>query len=245
MTAERVVEWKHQIMGNRGEDELDHCWEEFGDQLRRRFRAFTVSFAAAALFLFMDLDMPDVRDEKPYRLAEQISELAKIIKSLMRDLDDKTQELEKLVGNRSAGRQSRRENQAYRALCYWRYGHNPEAIARWLGITPYSSKMGKGTRNWKTKLKGILTRGEEIENKRYPRAAAIFANYKDSPHIRRKAHRAYRAHLVMTKRFPGHPPIYEVGRKIRVNFQKWRGQEVIQAYVQLGSCLVRGKPTSP
>ena len=245
ITAERVVEWKHQIIGNKGEDELDRCWEEFGAQLRQRWRAFTVSFAAAALFLFMDLDMPGVRDEKPFRLAEQISELAEIIKRLMRDLDDRTQELEKLVANRSAGRQSRRESDAYHALCYWRYGHNPEAIARWLGITPYSSKAGTGTRDWKTKLNRILVQGKEVENKRYPRAAAIFANYKDSSHIRRKAHRAYRAHLVMINRFPGHPPIWEVGRKIRVNHQKRRGLEVIQAYVQLGSCLARGRPTSP
>ncbi len=37
---------------------------------RRRIEVATVSFAAAALFLYIDLDMPGVRDEKPYRLAE-------------------------------------------------------------------------------------------------------------------------------------------------------------------------------
>ncbi|MBD0327903.1 MAG: hypothetical protein ICV68_15845 [Pyrinomonadaceae bacterium] len=291
ITAERVIEWKHQIIGNKAEDEPDPFWEEFGDQINkiankaasghpdqeawdalmeemqeykgahapkpataelteeelvsRRIEIATASFAVAALFLFMDVDMPSVRDEKPYRLDEQIRELAAIVKRLMSDLEDGSQELFQLLANRPAGRQPRLESHFYHALCYWRYGYSPEDIGRWLGITPYSSKTGKGTRDWKTKLNRMLARGKEIENKRYPRAAAIFANYRDSPHIRRKAHRAYRAYLVQTARLPGYPPLNEVGRKIRVNHQKQRGLEIIQAYIQLGSCLVRGKPTSP
>jgi hypothetical protein len=92
---------------------------------------------------------------------------------------------------------------------------------------------------------GIIDRGKEIENKRYPRAADIFANYKDSAHIRRKAHRAYRAYLLQTTRMPSYYPFWEVGRKIRVNHQKRRGLEIIHAYVQLGYCLVRNRSILP
>jgi hypothetical protein len=120
-----------------------------------------------------------------------------------------------------------------------------EEIAEGLGITPYSSRTGKGSRNWKSRATDIIVRGKEVEDKRYPRATAIFANYEDSPHIRRKAHRAYRAYLVQTTRMPGYYPLWEVGRKIRVNHQNQRGLEIIQAYIQLGHCLVRDRPTLP
>jgi hypothetical protein len=212
---------------------------------RRRIEIATVSFAAAALFLFIDLGMPGVRDEKPYQLAEQIRELARIIQRLMTDLVAREQELNKLLSNRAAGRQPRPESHYYFALRYWRYGRSEEDIARWLGITPYSSKTVEGSRAWRSRLRGMLVRGQEVENERYPRAAAIFAHYRHSPHIRRKAHRAYRAYLVQTKRMPGYPPLWEVGRKIRVNHQTRRGLEIIEAYILLGSCLVRGQPTAP
>jgi hypothetical protein len=205
----------------------------------------TASFAAAALLLFVDLDMPSMSDEKPYRLAEQIRELARIIKKLMSDLDDRRKELDALIANRPSGRQPRLESHYYRALCYWRFGHSPEDIAQWLGITPYSSKTGRGTRNWKTRLKQILAKGQAVECERFPRATAIFANYQDNTHIRSKAHRAYRTFLVQRGRFPNYPPLSEVGRKIRVNHQKQRGLEIIRAYILLGSCLVRGVPTAP
>jgi len=215
---------------------------------RRRIEVPTVSFAAAALFLFIDLDMPGVRDMEPYRLTEQIRRLARIIHGLMMDLSAREQKLEKLLSNRAAGRQPRPKIHSYHALRNWRYGRSEEDIARWWGITPYSSKTGEGTRDWKSKLKRVLVEGQEVENEWYPRAAAIFANYRHSPHIRRKAHRAYRTYLVQTKRMPIMPsyyPLWVVGRRIRVNRQTWRGLEIIKAYILLGSCLVRGQPTAP
>src|SRR5215211_5229745 len=141
---------------------------------RRRIEIATVSFAAAAILLFLDLDMPGVRDEKPYRLAEQIRKLARIIQEFMTNLVAREQELEKLLSNRASGRQPRPERHHYLALRYWRYGRSEEDIARWLGITPYSSKTVKGSRAWRTKLREILVRGQEVENEQYPRAAAIF-----------------------------------------------------------------------
>ena len=206
-------------------------------------RIAVVSFAAAALFLFIDLSMPNLDKEKPYRLAEQIKKLAALIRKLAFSLNDQASELETLLANRSAGRQPRSDGDCHRALTEWRMGSSLDDIAKGLRITPYSSNTGKGTRNWKSVVKGIIAKGKAVENKRYPRAAAIFASYKDSPHIRRKAHRAYRTYLLQTTRMPSYNPFWEVGRKIRVNHQKQRGLEIIDAYIQLGYCLVRSKST--
>ncbi len=208
-------------------------------------RIAVVSFAAAALFLFIDLSMPNLDKEKPYRLAEQIKKLAALIRKLAFSLNDQASELETLLANRSAGRQPRSDGDCHRALTEWRMGSSLDDIAKGLRITPYSSNTGKGTRNWKSVVKGIIAKGKAIENKRYPRAAGVFANYKDSPHIRRKAHRAYRTYLLQTTRMPGYNPFWEVGRKIRVNHQKQRGLEIIHAYIQLGYYLVRNKSILP
>ena len=163
----------------------------------------------------------------------------------MKDLGAREQELRKLLSNRAAGRQPRHESHYYQALRNWRYGHSEEDLARSLGITPYSSKTGEGTRDWKTKLNQILLKGKEIENEHYPRAAAIFANYRDSSHIRRKAREAYYIYEGHPIRRPRYLLLQEVGRKIRVNHQTRRGLEIIEAYILLGSCLVRGQPTAP
>ena len=203
------------------------------------------SFAAAALLLFLDLDMPGVSNERPFRLAEQIKKLAALIRKLAGNLDGAANELGDLVANRTAGRQRRPKRDYYQALVYWRMGTSLEDIAEWWGIKPYDSKTVEGTRGWKKKVLNILAGGKQEENERYQRAAAIFANYEDSPHIRRKAHRAYRACLVQRVRIPGYPPYWEVGKRIRISPRKERSAEIIEAYIQLGSCLVRGRPVSP
>jgi hypothetical protein len=213
-----------------------------------KVRIAVASFAAAALFLFIDMDTPDLDRNFPYRLARQITELAALIRKLAIDLSDRTSELEKLLANRTASGEKRSDGDCYQALVSWRLGRSLQDIAREMKpkrITPYSSKTGKGTRGWRKVVTGIIDRGKEIENKRYPRAADIFANYKDSAHIRRKAHRAYRTYLLQTTRMPGYYPFWEVGRKIRVNHQKRRGLEIIHAYVQLGYCLVRNRSILP
>ena len=55
--------------------------EAFGDE---NMGIAAVSFAAAALWLFLDLDTSDFRDAKPYRLAELIKALADIARSTHR-----------------------------------------------------------------------------------------------------------------------------------------------------------------
>lgn len=116
--------------------------------------------------------------------------------------------------------------------------------AHWLGITPYSSKTGVGTRAWKARLRRILAHGEEAERKHYPRAAALFAN-RDNPHVRRNAETAYLTYEEDKEKFGHQSAWWNVGRKIKVNYQTQRGAEMINAYIELGSCLVNDIPPLP
>jgi len=128
--------------------------------------------------------MPGIDKTSSYRLAEQIESLASIVRKLVQRLRRSTEGLVKLVANRSSGNHSELPGNNYIALQRYRLGqHDLEQTAEWLGITPYSSRTGKGTRDWKARVKQRLREGKEFEDENYPRAAAIFAN-KDNPHVR-------------------------------------------------------------
>lgn len=204
-----------------------------------------VSFAAAALLLFMDLGMPGATEATPYRLSEQIETLAEIVRKLTRDLKGATRKFASLTANRSAGRQPGLAGKDYLALRYYRMGQGSREIAEWLGINPYSSKTGKGTRDWKEKVRLRLIAGKGIEDERYPRAAAVFANRENS-RVWRKGRYAYRAYLVARARFGEDVALDVVSRRIRTpSAQNGRGSEITAAYVQLGSCLIQGIPPQP
>ena len=134
----------------------------------------------------------------------------------------------------------------YYALHHYRMGNSLRDIAEWLGMTPYSSKTGKGTREWKARVKQRLSKGRDFEERYYPRAAAIFT-YRDNPHVRRKARRAYRAYLVEAGRSGNSVALMGVSRRIRIgNYaQNERSAEITDAYIQLGSCIMRGIPPIP
>lgn len=220
---------------------FDRVEREFGDP---HVGTAAVSFATAALLLFIDLDMPGLQESKPFRLAEQIESLARIVRSLAVKLDEASGDLESLLANRAAGRQARSEGECYRALRAYRMGYEPETVAEWLGITPYSSTTGAGTRDWRARLQRILSRGEEAERKHYPRAAAIFAN-RDNPHVRRKAQAAYLTYDEDEARFGHRYAWWNVGRAIHINYQTQRGVEVVNAYIELGSCIENAIPALP
>ena len=94
-------------------------------------------------------------------------------------------------------------------------------------------------------MKQRLRNGKRIEDERYPRAAAIFA-HRDNPHVRRKARRAYRRYLVEKGRGGALFSWAGFGYFIRTgSSQTQRSLEVTYAYVQLGSCIMRGIPPVP
>jgi hypothetical protein len=217
----------------------DLLTQQFGDE---ETGIAAVSFAAAALWLFLDLDTPGVERASSHRLAEQVESLASVIRKLTRRLRRSSEDLGRLTANRSSGALSELPGNNHIALQNYRLGHyNLRQTAEWLGITPYSSKTGKGTRDWKARVIQRLQEGKEFEYKNYPRAAAIFAS-SDHPVVRRKARRAYRGYQ------------YEVGRGGVCSFSLlgyWaqvsaaetkRGKEIAFAYLQLGSCILQRIP---
>ena len=218
---------------------VDLLIRQFGDAEKG---IAAVSFAAAALWLLLDLDTPDIEEASSYRLAEQVKSLASVVRKLQRRLRRSTEDLARLTANRSSGARSELPGNNLMALQYYRLGRfDLRQAAEWLEITPYSSKTGRGTRDWKARVRQRLKEGREFEDEHYPRAAAIFAN-SDHPIIRRKARRAYRGYR------------YEVGRAGRCSFSLlgyWarvsrpetkRGKEIAFAYLQLGSCILQRIP---
>jgi hypothetical protein len=201
-----------------------------------------VSFTAAALWLFLDLDMPGTERVSSYRLAEQVASLASIIRKLTQRLRRSTEDLSKLIANRSSGNRPALPGSNHVALQQYRLGRfNLRQTAEWLGITPYSSKTGKGTREWKARVSQRLREGKQFEDANYPRAAAIFANG-DHPAVRRKARRAYRGYVIEMGRY-GRCDFNMLGYYARTNAKGTkRGMEIAYAYLQLGSCIIQGIP---
>jgi hypothetical protein len=212
---------------------------QFGDV---ETRIAAVSFAAAALWLYLDLDTPDIEGASSHRVAEQVEALASTIRKLQRGLRRSTEDLASLTANRSSGAQSDLPGNYFTALQNYRLGHyDLRRTAEWLGITPYSSKTGKGIRDWKARVRRRLQEGKKFEAKYYPRAASIFAN-SDNPIIRLKARRAYRGYKHEVRRL-GRCPFYLMGYWARVSKPETkRGKEISFAYVQLGSCILQRIP---
>lgn len=194
--------------------------------------------------------MPGVENAKPYRLAEQIEILAKAIRRLSESLNGAADDLETLLANRPAHRPPRPGSEYYEALKDYRMGRNLEDIStNRLGVKPWDGV--EGTKSWKTNLREKIARGKEVEDKRYPRAAAIFNN-EDDPSVQHKALEAYKAYqdyLVECEEdeavFDHHFALWAVGRRISANPLAHPGQEIIDAYIQLGYRIKYGRAPLP
>jgi hypothetical protein len=157
--------------------------------------------------------------------------------------------LERLLAFRDPNRPRRAGQELYDALVDYRMGKDPKRIAEDLGMNPYKSSPSEpggewgGTKEWKRRLEDRLERGAEIEEEKYPLAAAVFAN-RDKPRVQAKARRAYRGYV---RELQINPPDSDhdlahwagAGDLIHVRATNPSGIEVVKAYVQLGSCLDR------
>jgi hypothetical protein len=253
ITVEHVVQWKRGMVRVLTSSEADPLQDGFK---HGPHGAAAVSFAAAALLLFIDLNMPSLENTTSYRLAEQIKTLASIIRQLEEDLRGSAAKLQQLLANRSAGKPGHMKGDYYFALRAYRLGADRQEIARWFGINPYNDEVGKGTKSWKKKLWEAMNEGAIVERDRFPLAASIFA-VKANPYVQNKAREAYQVY----SQYPL-PADYGqaqradkdefktllyalIGKTIRVNSQRSRGLQVIEAYCQLGSCLDRDIPPFP
>lgn len=203
-----------------------------------------VSFTASALWLLLDLRLHDLQKIGVRHLCEILESLADVVRTTAASLNDSSEALGTLLSNRSAGRSPEPQVNYYRALYQHRMGKDLRQIAEWLGINPYSSKTGRGTRDWKRRTTEKLRLGKDFEERNFPRAALIFAN-RDCPAVRKKARRTFRGSLLSEGR-NGHCTIFELSYWARTNKPETdRGREIVIAYAQLGSCLLRGIAPTP
>jgi len=246
ITPNQILRWKWDLLWE-GEETRGQQSEE------ERRKIVRVSFSAAALLLFLDFDMPDIEGASSLRLATHVGELAQIIRILSKSLDANARKLQKLLAYRDQHRPPTPGQQFYDALVDYRMGKEPHKVANGLGMRPYKSSPSKaggddwgGTRGWKSRLEERLEQGARIEEEKYPRAASVF-RHRDRPRIARKARLAYRAYEEETGLRPEeeYSPWPRVGQRIRVSASTDWGLEVIEAYVQLGSCLKRGLKPFP
>jgi hypothetical protein len=237
ITSEGVLKWKWDLL--RGDEKTKG--EESEDTNAKITR---VSFAAAALLLFLDFDMPGIEGASTFMLTEQIGKLAEIIQKLSKSLNANAKKLEKLLAFRDPNHPSTYGQKFYDALVAYRLGTELRKISDdILGTKSFKSSPSEpggsdhgGTKHWKTKLAAALERGINVEKEKYPFATAVLENrYKSR--IKAKARLAYQAWGEEI------PPSEErwlwpnTGSRINVDASTVWGLEVVLAYVQLGSCL--------
>jgi hypothetical protein len=241
ITPERVLQWKWDLL--RGDEKMKG--EESEDAEARITR---VSFAAAALLLFLDFDMPVIEEASSFVLTEQIGKLAEIIQKVSKSLNANANKLEKLLAFRAPNHPSTPDQKYYDALIAYRLGAEWRKISDdLLGTKSYKSSPSEpggsdhgGTKHWKAKLADALERGIRVERRKYPLATAVFAN-RHKPRIKAKARFAYHAWGEEIQLPPSEEPWLwpNSGSRIGVDASTDSGLQVVQAYVQLGSCLER------
>lgn len=245
ITPNNVLQWKWDVLSE-GEERLGR---EFEVEDTKKIAA--VSFAAAALLLFLDFDMPELVRASSYLLADRTGNLAEIMRTLSGDLNKKVRELEKLLAYRPPGKPRKSPEQLYEALASYRMGEDARKVAESLDIKAYRSSPSEpegvdrgGTKHWRNRLDDLLKRGAKIESERYPLAAAVFANHTRKP-IQKKAQLAYRAYVEEPYEATGRFPDSEIARRLLINISTPQGKKVLDAYIQLGSCIELGiKPYS-
>ncbi len=201
VTPNGVLRWKWDRLWVREEDRGQRSATTEGTAVR-------VSFAAAALLLFLDFRMPGIEGASSLRLAEQAGELADIVRKTSKSLEANARKLDRLLAYRSPNRPPDPGKEAYDALAAYRMGEEPREVAKSLGITPYRSSPTKpgaydqgGTREWKDRLAHRLVRGARIEGETFPLAAAVFGN-RHKRRVVAKARKAYRAYEAEPRQKP-------------------------------------------
>lgn len=141
ITPNKVLQWKWNLLWE-GEETRGRTSEDIETKISR------VSFAAAALLLFLDFRMPEIVGASSFRLAEHISQLADIVRKLSKSLNANAKKLETLLAYRAQNRPPTPGQELYDALVAYRMGDKPEVVARTLGLTPYKSSPSKPGGEW-------------------------------------------------------------------------------------------------
>jgi hypothetical protein len=240
VTADGVLRWKWETLSHYKTQPKDPGGLDDTELRQERFRVMTVSFAAAALLLMVDLDARKLHEDGVDELAKRIERLYEVIRSLSESLDKHTEDLSKLLAGNPANRPPDPEAKHYSALVLYRMGHLLYKVAMRVGISPYVPKFGmKGSKNWKADVKTFIRRGVEVEEQRFPRAAEVFHHRHDEG-VQKRAIEAYHGYATSW----GQHLIFmelqdlEEGDELLGGVPANEKEQVNNAYLQLGSCLV-------
>jgi hypothetical protein len=199
-----------------------------------------VSFAAAALLLLVDLDARKIREEGVDELAQRVKYLHNVIRKLSESLDVCTKELSKHLAGNPANRPRDPEAKHYTALVLYRMGHPLYKVGWRVGIKSSVPKWGiEGSQNWKGTVRKFIRLGVEVEEQRFPRAAEVFRRRHDEG-VQKMAIEAYRGYVTS---WGDHLTFMELqdldeGDELLGGVPANEEEQVNNAYLQLGSCLV-------
>ena len=239
MTTDDVLRWKWKTLKEYKSASIKESrkepsrWTE-KERKAEDTRVIAVSFAAAALCLFLDMGSPSLREYPLWKLLGAIRELAEVIQKLTETLGASVETLGTLLAAREAGR-PKAQLDPYTALHLYRMDLPHEELAEKVSISP-------GSKNWKNRLMKKVRRGVEVEKGRYPRAAHIFTD-KAEDEVQQKAIRAYRKYLREEAWRSLEPWIAEakVGYDLLPDVVPDTPRtELRRAYIQLGCCLEHG-----
>ncbi|MDP9476909.1 MAG: hypothetical protein M3R38_14690 [Actinomycetota bacterium] len=255
VTTDGVMRWKHETLRKpkamRTAAELgqnEKWYEEEGERIA------SVSFAAAALCLFLDLGVADVKEAERDGLAVRVRELADLTRELTFHLDKTVDRLSKLLGTGKGGRPPDPDIKYSAALVLYRMGHPLVEVAQRIGLSPVISKKLKGSvaddesrgnKNWKDGLRRAIERGIEVEREKFPVAAEVFSRREDEP-IKQQAFELYREYREGHGRVSvaDHLPHLHDGDDLLT--PRNEGAQRLNALIQLGSCLAnRRDPLRP
>ena len=234
ITPQNTIQWKRQslstLVNEWDHEESDPRWNDIQ----------TVTFTAAAICLFLDLGMPELENMSSLLLTGQVMILAEEIHKLTKRLDKSAGEVERLIAGRSAGRPERPDAECLLALSCYRMGYPLRFIAEKNNIKPFDANDSRGTKSWRKRVDSILVRGVQVERELFPQASAIFEKEHD-PEVMAKAEKAYRAYSWAP---PSHA-LTEAGEAVGVDALAEHCNEIVVAYILLGSCKYHNVPPFP
>ncbi len=253
VTSEDVRRWKHKTLRNIKGMLSASDLAESEDRLRaERDRIIAISFAAAALCLFIDLDMENIEGMGRDDLVEQVSQLAEVVRELISKVDGSVDLVSRLLAARTGtrgGRPPDPEVKHYTALVLHRMGRPAFEVARRVGLSSpdppewkEDSNAGgsRSSANWKQRLASVIEKGIEIEQKKMPVVSGVFARSEEES-IREAARATYLEYLESQSwaEVAKHREPFDLGDDLLGAPMDEKWQEV-NALIQLGSCIENG-----
>jgi hypothetical protein len=254
VTKNGVLRWKWDTLSHyktqpedppRGLDEAEAAEEsarglDEAEAAAESARVMAVSFAAAALLLLVDLDARKLREEGVDELAQRVKDLYDVIRKFSKSLDACTNVMSKHLAGNPPNRPPDPEAKHYTALVLCRMGHPLYRVAWRVGINASVPKWGiKGSKNWKGYVRKFIRLGVEVEEQRFPRAAEVFRRRHDEG-VQKRAIEAYRGYVTSWGQHLTFMELQDLdeGDELLGGVPANEEEQVNNAYLQLGSCLV-------